>query len=99
MPILLDFIKLMNKDYKDFIYIFHSTKQQYELIQSFIKSQDINNCEIISDDKIKSHTLKKSVFAVAKSGTVSLEICNKGTSVIIYKMNFKLYNCKIFSKS
>ena len=92
MPILLDFIKLMNKDYKDFIYIFHSTKQQYELIQSFIKSQDINNCEIISDDKIKSHTLKKSVFAVAKSGTVSLEICkSKVPSVIIYKMNFLNY--------
>ncbi len=92
MPILLDFIKLMNKDYKDFIYIFHSTKQQYELIQSYIKSQDINNCEIISDDKIKSHTLKKSVFAVAKSGTVSLEICkSKVPSVIIYKMNFLNY--------
>ena len=82
----------MNKDYKDFIYIFHSTKQQYELIQSYIKSQDINNCEIISDDKIKSHTLKKSVFAVAKSGTVSLEICkSKVPSVIIYKMNFLNY--------
>ena len=92
MPILLDFIKLMNKDYQDFIYIFHSTKQQYDLIQSYIKSQDINNCEIISDDKIKSHTLKKSVFAVAKSGTVSLEICkSKVPSVIIYKMNFLNY--------
>ncbi len=92
MPILLDFVKLMNKDYQDFIYIFHSTKQQYDLIQSYIKSQDINNCEIISDDKIKSHTLKKSVFAVAKSGTVSLEICkSKVPSVIIYKMNFLNY--------
>ena len=92
MPILLDFIKLMNKDYQDFIYIFHSTKQQYDLIQSYIKAQDIKNCEIISDDKIKSHTLKKSVFAVAKSGTVSLEICkSKVPSVIIYKMNFLNY--------
>ena len=92
MPILLDFIKLMNKDYQDFIYIFHSTKQQYDLIQSYIKSQDIKNCEIISDDKIKSHTLKKSVFAVAKSGTVSLEICkSKVPSVILYKMNFLNY--------
>ncbi len=92
MPILLDFVKLMNKDYQDFIYIFHSTKQQYDLIQSYIDSLDINNCEIISDDKIKSHTLKKSVFAVAKSGTVSLEICkSKVPSVILYKMNFLNY--------
>ena len=82
----------MNKDYQDFIYIFHSTKQQYDLIQSYIKSQDIKNCEIISDDKIKSHTLNKSVFAVAKSGTVSLEICkSKVPSVILYKMNFLNY--------
>ena len=38
-------------------------------------------------EKIKSHILKSSIFAVAKSGTVSLEICNaKIPSVIIYKM-------------
>ena len=89
MPILLDFIKLMNSNYEDFIYIFHSTKQHFQLIQNHIKSKDIKNCEIISDDKIKSHTLKKSIFAVAKSGTVSLEICkSKIPSIILYKMNF-----------
>ena len=92
MPILLDFIKLMNNNYQDFIYIFHSTKQYYDLIQTYIKSKNISNCEIISDDKIKSHTLKKSVFAVAKSGTVSLEICkSKVPSIILYKMNFLNY--------
>ena len=92
MPILLDFIKLMNSNYEDFIYIFHSTKQHFQLIQSHIKSKDIKNCEIISDEKIKSHTLKKSVFAVAKSGTVSLEICkSKIPSLILYKMNFLNY--------
>ena len=92
MPILLDFIKLMNSSFEDFIYIFHSTKQHYQLIQNHIKSKNIKNCEIISDDEIKFHTLKKSVFAVAKSGTVSLEICkSKIPSVILYKMNFINY--------
>ena len=92
MPILLDFIELMNSNYQDFIYIFHSTKQHYQLIQNYIKSKDLKNCEIISDDKIKSHTLKKSIFAVAKSGTVSLEICkSKIPSIILYKMNFINY--------
>ena len=62
MPILLNFIELMNKDYQDFIYIFHSTKQHSSLIQKYIKTKDIKNCEIISDEKIKSHTLKKSVL-------------------------------------
>ena len=92
MPILLNFIELMNSNHQDFIYIFHSTKQHYQLIQNHIKSKDIKNYEIISDEKIKSHILKKSVFAVAKSGTVSLEICkSKIPSVILYKMNFINY--------
>ncbi len=92
MPILLNFIKLMNNAYQDFVYIFHATKQHSGLIQSYVKSIGLNNCEIISDDKIKSHTLKKSVFAIAKSGTVSLEICkSKVPSIILYKMNFLNY--------
>jgi len=92
MPILLNFIELMNNNYQDFIFIFHSTKQHYQLIKNHINSKTIKNCEVICDDKIKSHTLKKSVFAVAKSGTVSLEICkSKIPSIILYKMNFINY--------
>jgi lipid-A-disaccharide synthase len=86
-PILLNFIKLMNKKYNDFTFVFHSTKEYSELIRSYIKKYNLNNCEVISDNKIKSHILKKSIFAVSKSGTVSLEICNaKIPSIIIYKM-------------
>ena len=89
MPILLDFIKLMNKKYTDMTYVFHSTKQYSQLIQSFINESSLPNCEIVSDDKIKSHILQKSIFAVAKSGTVSLEISNaKIPSIILYKMGF-----------
>ena len=89
MPILLDFIKLMNEKYSDITYVFHSTKQYSELIQSFISKTSLSNCEIVSDEKIKFHILQKSIFAVAKSGTVSLEISNaKIPSIILYKMNF-----------
>ena len=89
MPELLDFIKLMNDKYNDMTYVFHSTKEYSKLIQSHINQSDLNNCEIVSDDKIKSHILQKSIFAVAKSGTVSLEICNaKIPSIIIYKVGF-----------
>ena len=43
--------------------------------------------DAIAEEKIKSHILKSSMFAVAKSGTISLEICNaKIPSIIIYKM-------------
>tara|TARA_B100000700_G_scaffold305824_1_gene380329 strand:+ start:75 stop:1205 length:1131 start_codon:yes stop_codon:yes gene_type:complete len=89
MPILLDFIKLMNEKYNDMTYVFHSTKEYSQLIQSFINESTLTNCEIVSDDKIKSHILQKSIFAVAKSGTVSLEISNaKIPSIILYKMGF-----------
>jgi lipid-A-disaccharide synthase len=89
MPILLNFIKLMKEKYSDINYIFHSTKAHKELIHSYMKNIGLLNCEVVCDDKIKSHLLKKSIFAVAKSGTVSLEICNaKIPSLIIYKMNF-----------
>jgi len=89
MPILLDFIKLMNEKHNDITYVFHSTIEYSQLMQSFVKESNLSNCEIVSDDKIKSHILQKSVFAVAKSGTVSLEICNaKIPSIILYKMGF-----------
>jgi lipid-A-disaccharide synthase len=87
MPILLKFVGLMNEKYNDFIFVFHSTKTFKESIQLHVKSQGLKNCEVISDDIIKSHVLKKSIFAIAKSGTISLEICNaKIPSIILYKM-------------
>ena len=86
-PILLEFIRLMNGKYKDLTFVFHVTKTYSEIIQNFVKLKNLTNCEVISDDKIKLHLLKKSIFAVAKSGTVSLEICNaKIPSIILYKM-------------
>ena len=58
------------------------------LINDLLTKEDLNNCEVISDEKIKSHVIRQSIFAVAKSGTISLEICvAKIPSIIIYKMN------------
>jgi len=88
-PILLEFIKLMNEKYEDFLYVFHSTKSQRSYLEKVISKSQFNNVEIISDEKIKDHILKKSIFAVSKSGTISLEISKrKIPSIIIYKMNF-----------
>jgi lipid-A-disaccharide synthase len=88
-PIILNFIKLMNEKFNDLTYVFHSTKEYSNLIQSKITENGLKNCEVISDNKIKNHVLQKSIFAVSKSGTVSLEICNaKIPSIILYKMGF-----------
>ena len=88
LPILCDFIKLMNKKFNDYLFIFHATNENQEFINNFIKITSLNNTQVISDDNIKSQVLSDSLFAVAKSGTVSLEICNANIpSIIIYKMN------------
>ena len=88
LPILFNFIKLMNEKHRDILFIFHSTLAYNQLIKNLLLKENLKNCEVISDDKIKSEVLKKSIFAVAKSGTVSLEICNfKIPSIIIYKMS------------
>ena len=87
-PILFEFIKLMNEKYNDILFILHSTSEYKLLIQNLLSAEGFKNCEVISDEKIKSQLLKQSMFAVAKSGTISLEICNaKIPSIIIYKMN------------
>ena len=86
-PILFEFIKMMNEKYKDLFFVFHSTAEHSQLIQNLLLKEGFKNCDAIGDEKIKSHILKSSIFAVAKSGTISLEICNaKIPSVIIYKM-------------
>ena len=92
LPILCNFIKLMNKKFDDYVFIFHATDENKELIVNFIKKDSLNNTQVISDENIKSQILSNSVFAVAKSGTVSLEICNANIpSIIIYKINMINY--------
>ncbi len=92
LPILCDFIKLMNEKSNNYIFIFHATDKNKETIVNFLKSSSLKNFQVISDDNIKSQILSRSIFAVAKSGTVSLEICNaKVPSIINYKINMINY--------
>ena len=86
-PILLKFVKKMNEKYRDLFFVFHSTAEHVQLIQNLLLKEGFKNCGAIGDEKIKLHILKSSIFAIAKSGTISLEICNaKVPSLIIYKM-------------
>ena len=88
IPILFQFIKKINQKYDDLFFAFHSTSEYFELIEKRINEEGFKNCIALYDAKVKSEVLKSSLFAVAKSGTISLEICNaKIPSIIIYKMN------------
>ena len=89
LNILIDFIKLMNKRHNDFYFYFHATDENKNLILSEIKKFNIENVDVVSDESIKSKILSNSVFAVSKSGTVSLQISSSNVpSIIIYKLSF-----------
>ena len=92
LPILVSFIHLMNKKFDNFLFVFHATDEYKNLINEKLKISNLKNIQVISDDNIKSQILSSSVFAVAKSGTVSLEICNANVpSIVIYKINMINY--------
>ena len=96
-PVLINFIKKMNLKDNSYHYIFHSTQKFKEMIKSKLLAEKLSNVEVVSDDKIKSQVLKKSIFAIVKSGTVSLDVCkNNIPSMIIYKMNFFNYHLAKF---
>ena len=87
LPILIDFVKLMNEQYENMIFVFHSNVIHKNFIFKELKQSNLVNVEVISDKIIKNQVLSRSVFAVSKSGTVSLEICNQNIpSVILYKL-------------
>ena len=89
LPILIDFIKMMNKKFQGYYFVFHATEENKILINEKLKIFNLNNIDVVSDENIKYQILSNSIFAVSKSGTISLEICNaKVPSIIIYKMNF-----------
>ena len=89
LPILIDFIKLMNKKHDGYFFYFHATEENKNLIIENIKNSNIENLDVASEENIKSKILSNSVFAVSKSGTVSLQICNSNIpSIIIYKLSF-----------
>ena len=60
----------------------------YSIINK-INSTDLNNVDVVSDENIKSQILSNSIFAVSKSGTVSLQISSSNVpSIIIYKLSY-----------
>ncbi len=100
VPILFDFIKKMNLKDDSYNYVLHSTERYKNLLNNYLKKQNLQNVQIISDEKIKSSVIKKSVFAIVKSGTVSLEVCKEEVpSIIIYKMSYlNFFIAKLFLK-
>ncbi len=89
LPILVQFIILMNKKDPSYNFVFHATNENKKQIIDYIKFKKIENIDVVSDENMKREILSNSIFAVCKSGTVSLQVCNANVpSIIIYKLNF-----------
>ncbi len=89
LPILVQFIILMNKKDLNYNFVFHATDENKEQIIDYIKIKNIENIDVVSDENMKREILSNSIFAVCKSGTVSLQVCNANVpSIIVYKLNF-----------
>ena len=89
LPILLEFIEMMNKQNLDYNFILHTTDENKKYLINYVNDRNLDNVEIISDENVKREILLNSVFAVCKSGTVSLQVCNSNIpSIIIYKLSF-----------
>ena len=84
VPILIEFIKKMNEKKNNYNFIFHATEGSKEYLSQIIKKNNLGNIDLISNEKIKIATIKKSIFAIVKSGTVSLEVCKYGVPSVSY---------------
>ena len=89
LPILIDFIDMMNSKNPNYSFIFHATDENKDHIIEFTKDKNLKNIDIVSEENLKKEILLNSVFAVCKSGTISLQVCNANVpSIIIYKLSF-----------
>ena len=89
LPILIDFIIMMNNKDFNYSFVFHATDESKDFIVEYVKNKNLKNIDIISDENLKNEILKNSIFAVCKSGTVSLQVCNSNIpSIIIYKLSY-----------
>ena len=89
LPILIDFIRLMNNKEKIYSFVVHATEDNKDFISNQVNNSKLDNIDVVSDENIKSQILSNSIFAVSKSGTVSLQISSSSVpSIIIYKLSF-----------
>ena len=51
MPILIEFIKLMNLKYNNYLFVFHSINENKNRINDKLKYSNLDNAEVVSNEK------------------------------------------------
>ena len=62
LPILIDFINMMNTKFDNFTFVFHATDENKDLISKKINNTNLINVEVISDDNIKKQILNMEII-------------------------------------
>ena len=89
MPVFLEIIKYYNNKYK---YHFAVTKETEDIVREYLFKLKNNDFFINVDENQKKDFLKNSLITIAKSGTVSLDLCKLQVPFItIYKLSWMNY--------
>jgi len=89
MPI---FLEIMNSFGSKYIYHFAITNSTHYSVQKYLKDIDKLKIIISSDENEKKKYFTKSLISIAKSGTISLDLCKSQIPFFtIYKFNWLNY--------
>ena len=89
MPIFLKIIKNYNNQFK---YHFAVTKETEDMVQKYLRKLKNIEFMINVDEKLKIKYFKNSLITLAKSGTISLDLCKLQVPFItIYKLSWINY--------
>lgn len=89
MPIFLEIINSLGSKYS---YHFAITNSTYHNVQKYLKDVDKSKIIISSDEYEKKKYFTKSLISIAKSGTISLDLCKSQIPFFtIYKFNWLNY--------
>jgi len=75
-------------------FIFHipSSENNKNFIKNYLQEYKIDNFIITTNEKDKNYYIQNSIFAISKSGTITLDICkNQCPLIIIYKTSWLNY--------
>jgi len=84
LPILIDFINMMNKKKPNYNFIFHATEENKNNIVEYIKDKNLNNIDVISDENMKKEILSNSKF----SSFLTMFILGNLISMKSFKLGF-----------
>jgi lipid-A-disaccharide synthase len=91
MPIFFEVIKKINLN-NNFIFHIPSSENNKNLIKNYLQKYKIDNFAITTNEKDKNYYIQNSIFAISKSGTITLDICkNQCPLIIVYKTSWLNY--------